>query len=253
MKTQRIAKYAVLSGVLLLAPQAGWAQRSDTAPAPATGNKYSDRDRSVDWNKQKDVLQQSKLGETKEQYRKDLGKMGWTITAVNYDKPDYVEWEIVKGDQSYEVQIDLDKANKGSKIDVTTNMWQADNTKKAIKGNKVNAMGRGDARFSDRDRRADWTKGKEQLEQALKTGQDKASYRRELEKMGWKITSVNSDKDDYAEWEIVKGEQTYEVQIDFDKSSHKANKVDVTTNMWKADATERALDSNRGRTSATAR
>ena len=170
MKRQRLTKYAVLTGVLLLSPQVGFAQRSDTGPGPTAGNRYSDRDRSVEWNKQKEVLQQSlKLGETKDQYRRELEEMGWTITAVNYDKPDYIEWEIVKGDQSYEVQIDLDKASKASKIDVTTNMWQADNTKKAVKGNKVNAMGRGDIRFSDRDRRADWTKGKEQLEQALKT------------------------------------------------------------------------------------
>ena len=250
MKTERLTKWAILTGLMALSPQVGWAQK-DTAPAPSAANRSSDRDRSVEWNKQKEVLQQSlKLGETKDQYRRDLEKMGWTITAVNYDKPDYVEWEIVKGDQSYEVQIDLDKANKGSKIDVTTNMWQADNTKKAVKGNKVTAMGRGNARFSDRDRRADWTKGKEQLEQSLKTGQDKATYRRELEKMGWNITSVNSDKPDYTEWEIVKGDQTYEVQIDFDKSSHKANKIDVTTNMWKADATEKALES---RTRASAR
>ena len=56
---------------------------------------------------------------------------------MNSDKADYVEWEIVKGDQSYEVQIDLDKSNKASKIDVTTNMWKADPTKKALKGTKV--------------------------------------------------------------------------------------------------------------------
>ena len=129
MKTYSLTKYAVLTGVLLLSPQTGLAQRSETTPA-TQGNRYSDRDRSVEWNKQKEVLQQSlKLGETKEQYRRELEKMGWTITAVNYDKPDYVEWEIVKGDQSYEVQIDLDKANKASKIDVTT-------PKKRLKGIK---------------------------------------------------------------------------------------------------------------------
>jgi hypothetical protein len=59
--------------------------------------------------------------------------------------------------------------------------------------------------------------------------------------MGWKITSVNYDKPDYAEYEIVKGDQTYEVQIDLDKNSHKATKVDVATNVWKADSTENAL------------
>jgi uncharacterized protein YmfQ (DUF2313 family) len=82
---------------------------------------------------------------------------------------------------------------------------------------------------------------KERLEQALKTGEEKAFYRRELEKAGWKITSVNYDKPDYVEYEVVKNDSTYEVQIDFDKNSHKATKVDVATNAWKAEATENAL------------
>lgn len=64
--------------------------------------------------------------------------------------------------------------------------------------------------------------------------------------MGWKVTSVNSDKPDYAEWEIVKGDQSYEVQLDFDKTTRKATKIDVTTNMWQAEATERALEANQG-------
>ena len=89
---------------------------------------------------------------------------------------------------------------------------------------------------------------KEKLEQALKTGEEKDFYRRELEKMGWQITSVNYDKPDYLEYEIVKGKSSYEVQVDFDKNSHKATKVDVATNVWKTDATERALkDGNNGR------
>jgi hypothetical protein len=31
------------------------------------------------------------------------------------------------------------------------------------------------------------------------------------------------------------------VQIDFDKNSGKATKVDVTSNLWQADATDKAL------------
>jgi hypothetical protein len=81
----------------------------------------------------------------------------------------------------------------------------------------------------------------DRLENALKTGEEKDFYRRELEKMGWKITSVNYDKPEYVEYEIVKGDQTYEVQIDFDNNSRKAKKVDVTMNAWKADATKKAL------------
>jgi hypothetical protein len=37
----------------------------------------------------------------------------------------------------------------------------------------------------------------DKLEKALKTGETKDFYRRELEKMGWQITSVNYDKPDY--------------------------------------------------------
>ena len=85
---------------------------------------------------------------------------------------------------------------------------------------------------------------KENLEQALKTGETKDFYRREIEKMGWKVTSVNYDKPDYVEYEIVKGDQSYEVQIDIDKNSHKATKVDVAMNAWKTDATKQALKQN---------
>lgn len=36
------------------------------------------------------------------------------------------------------------------------------------------------------------------------------------------------------------------MQVDFDKTSRNANKIDVTTNMWQAEATERALEANQG-------
>ena len=139
MKNLMVIKWpAILTGILALSPQLALAQqRSDPAPSASAG-RYSDRDRSVEWNKQKDVLQQAlKLGESKDQYRRELDKMGWTITAVNSDKPDYVEWEIVKGDQSYEVQLDFDKtSHKANKIDVTTNMWQAEATERALDANQ---------------------------------------------------------------------------------------------------------------------
>ena len=61
------------------------------------------------------------------------------------------------------------------------------------------------SRYSDRDMRKNYEDEEKKLEQALKTGQDKNAYRRELEKMGYQITSVNYDKPDYVEYEIVKG------------------------------------------------
>jgi uncharacterized protein YmfQ (DUF2313 family) len=209
--------------------------------------RYSDRDRMRSSKDEEDKLEKAlKTGEEKDFYRRELEKMGWQITSVNYDKPDYVEYEIVKGNDSYEVQIDFDKnSRKATKVDVTTNVWKTDATENALKTGKKGAYPKkttdNPARYSDRDRAKSSQDEEDKVEKALKTGEEKDFYRRELEKMGWKITSVNYDKADYVEYEIVKGDQSYEVQIDFDKNSRKATKVDVAANAWKADATKKAL------------
>ncbi|HEX9787035.1 MAG TPA: hypothetical protein VGB09_03370 [Candidatus Binatia bacterium] len=133
------AKFFAMSvlGVFIFAVSAPAAQRSGD---PATsdrgskeGHQYSDRDRSKAWNNEKEKLEQAlKPGQDKNYYRQELEKMGYKVTAVNYDTADYVEYEIVKNGDSYEVQIDL-KQGKASKIDVATNMWKAEATEKALK------------------------------------------------------------------------------------------------------------------------
>lgn len=210
-------------------------------------SRYSDRDHMKNAKDSEDKLERAlKTGESKDFYRRELEKMGWQITSVNYDKPDYLEYEIVKGNDTYEVQIDFDKnSNKATKVDVTLNAWQTDATDKALKDRKKvaypNKATPNPERYSERDRMKSGKDTKEKLEQSLKTGESKDFYRRELEKMGWKVTSVNYDKADYVEYEIVKGDDSYEVQIDVDKNSRKATKIDVTTNAWKTDATKQAL------------
>jgi len=124
------------------------------------------------------------------------------------------------------------------------NVWKTDATKKALATKRMDYPNRttiNPARYSDRQRMTTAKDSEGKLEKALKTGESKDFYRRELEKMGWQITSVNYDKPDYLEYEIVKGDDSYEVQIDFDKNSNKSTKVDVTLNIWKADATKNAL------------
>jgi len=244
MKARAAIISIVFAGVTLTVPVYGTfaADRVDSH-----GNRYSDRDRMKMSKDSEDKLEHElKTGEEKAFYRRELEKMGWQITAVNYDKPDYLEYEIVKGDDSYEVQIDFDKnSHKATKVDVTTNAWKTDSTEQALKSHKKVAYpSRTTAnpeRYSDRDRMKSAKDSKEKLEHALKTGESKDFYRSELEKMGWKITSVNYDKPDYVEYEIVKGDTSYEVQLDIDKNSHKATKVDVATNAWKTDATKQAL------------
>jgi uncharacterized protein YmfQ (DUF2313 family) len=243
MKTRNALLSIVIAGMSISVPITA----SYAADNAKDGSKYSDRDHVKNSRNEEDKLERAlKTGETKDFYRREIEKMGWQISAMNYDKPDYVEYEIVKGDDSYEVQIDMDKnSNKATKVDVALNVWRAEATENAITNRKKVAYPSrtttNPERFSDRDRMKTAKNSEEKLEQALKTGEAKAFYRRELEKMGWKVTSVNYDKADYVEYEIVKGDDSYEVQIDFDKNSNKSTKVDVAQNAWKTDATKQAL------------
>ncbi|HEY7559602.1 MAG TPA: hypothetical protein VIH18_32860 [Candidatus Binatia bacterium] len=247
MKARNIILTFFLSGVVVSVSATIPATAADTVERSRDGSRYSDRDMVRDTKDEKEQLEKAlKTGEEKEFYRRELEKAGFMITAVNYDKPDYVEYEVVKGKNSYEVQIDFDKnSHKAKNVDVAFNAWQTEATERALGQNKKVAFPRGTTpnaeRYSERDRARSSKDEERQLEQALKTGESKEFYQKELEKMGWKITSVNYDKSDYAEFEVVKGQQSYEVQIDFDKNSHKAKKIDVVTNIWRADATKRAL------------
>jgi len=248
VETRAVLLSIILGGVGFALPTTGLLFAADNQPA-SNPSDYSDRDRMRASSDEKKQLEQAlKTGEEKDFYRRELEKMGWQITAVNYDKPDYVEYEIVKGPSTYEVQVSFDKnSHKSNKVDVAWNMWKADATEKALKGEKMDYPKRttsNPTRYSDRDMMKTSKSEKARLEQALKTGEEKDFYRRKLEKMGWQITSVNYDKPDYVEYEIVKGQSTYEVQLDFDKNSHKADKVNVAYNLWKADATNKALKQN---------
>jgi len=75
----------------------------------------------IDHYSDRDLLKTAlKTGETKKFYRHEIENMGWQITSVNYDKPEYLEYEIRKGEDLYEVQIAFDKDSRiATKVDVT--------------------------------------------------------------------------------------------------------------------------------------
>lgn len=210
------------------------------------GMNYSDRDRMSSWTSEQAKLEQAlKVGAKKDDYRRILADNGYTITAINSDTADSVEYEVVKGDQSYEVQIDLDKATgMGSKVDVGTNLWRADATEEAMRSGKAvmasKPLTNGDV-YSDRANRKGWTDQKELLQKRLVPGKDVAFYTGELKTLGYQITSTNDREKDYVELEVVKGRDSYEVQMDRNDAGM-VHKIDVTTNMWQSDATERALE-----------
>lgn len=205
------------------------------ATAKRRGDAVDDKDRL------ENVL---KSAANRGDYAKMLEKEGYRISAINSDKPEYLEYEIVKGDTSYEVQLDFDdKAPKATKIDVTANMWRADSTKKMMKDpnhKSASPMVATDGTASDRRYQKDWDSEKEKIEKAMKPGQSVDAYKKQLADMGYKITSVNDKEKDYVEYEIVKGQNSYEVQIDLDEKTRMGKEIDVTTNVWEADSTERA-------------
>ena len=96
--------------------------------------RYSDSQYKENWNQEKEVLEAAlPKGKTVDEYQKILQDQGYQITSMNETDSDKVEFEIVKGKQSYEVQFGRDSATKlVDDIDVTTNMWQSKETERAL-------------------------------------------------------------------------------------------------------------------------
>ena len=208
---------------------------------------YSDRAHMKASTSEKQQLEQElKVGQAKGWYQKALSDHGYTVTSINKDSADGVEYEVVKGDHSYEVQIAFDKTGKATKVDVDNNLWRAKSTKAAMAGQTVPAAAKyekGNEAYSDRTHMKGWTGEKDRLEKTLAVGHEPAWYRDQLKKEGYQVTSVNDRDKNYVEYEVVKGNDTYEVQLDL--AGGKAKKVDVATNAWPSDATDRALGTSK--------
>lgn len=234
-----------------LAMQAAVAQSTDknaiaaekSALSANKGVNSSDRERMGNWRSEQEVLERKlKVGTSKADYLKILSDNGYTVTAITRDAIDGVEYEVVKGDQSFEVEIDLDNG-VGRKVEVGTNLWRAEATEAAMRDGKASTASKplsDGERYSDRANRKGWNDQKEMLEKRLVTGKNLAFYTGELKAMGYQITSTNDRDRNYVEYEIVKGRNSYEVQMDRNDAGI-VREVDVTTNMWQTEATERAL------------
>jgi opacity protein-like surface antigen len=238
-----------IAGSALLAT--GVAQAADpVAGNAATSTRMTDRQmlKSGSMKADREQLQQKlRAGKNRMDYQKILKDNGYRISAINEDKKDYVEYEVVKAGSSFEVQMDFDNgATRATKVEVEPNMWRAGGTERMMKDEKY--MHKGplvadtSGRYSDRRYMQGWTDEKDRLEKALPMNLKAADYRSKIEALGYKVTAVNDRERDYVEYEIVKGENSYEVQIDLDSGTGMAKKIDVTSNLWEAEATDRATD-----------
>jgi ribosomal protein S6 len=245
-----------IAGLALLANMGAYAAGNSTVTTPTTAAPAAPRVDPVQTNAQSesDQLEQKlRAGQSRTDYRSILESNGYRIAAINQDKKDYLEYEVVKGDRSYEVQLDFNNgAARASEIDVAANMWRADATERMLKDANYRhtrpLVADPDGRYSDSRYIKAWNDEKDRLEKALPPSLKVSEYKSKIESMGYKITSVNDRDRDHVEYEIAKGNNSFEVKIDVDPTSQMAKDIDVTSNMWEAEPTDRATDRAKART-----
>jgi len=88
------------------------------------------------WTLEKDRLEKAlATGHDKGYYGRQLRNMGYEVTSVNDSEKDCVEYEIVKGSNTYEVRVDFDNG-KAKEVDVTSYAWQADASERALSASR---------------------------------------------------------------------------------------------------------------------
>jgi hypothetical protein len=234
---------------------------------PATAGAANDSER---WNQGQAELQKNlPPGQPADVYRRKLEEMGYKITSNNYDSPDYLEYEVVKGDQTWEVQIDVDEdTHKATKVDVAQNMWKTDATDEALESSKRMAAAddtyregrrstdddataernrRGAMRsnqYSDRDRTSTNQLVKEI--ESLPVGRDKQYYKDTLRKRGYDIARVDKDDNDEMMLEAVKDGRSVKVDIEFDENTGRSTEVDASSLWAESEATTRTREAQTG-------
>jgi uncharacterized protein YmfQ (DUF2313 family) len=216
---------------------------------------------TAQWNQgQAELQKQLTPGMAHDSYRKKIEEMGYKITSTNYNNPDYLEYEVVKGDQTWEVQIDLDdNTRKATKIDIAQNVWKTDATTAALEqaqnasrtaagadtvaGSTIKNQRTTELRnnqYSDRDR----TTTDELVREldALPVGHDKEYYKNTLRQRGYEITKINKDDSDELELEAVKGGHSVQLEIEFDEDNMRSTEVDASTLWAESESTTRARE-----------
>jgi hypothetical protein len=224
MKTIKAKLFGIssLSGAILLA--------GSLAVGAASDNER--------WNMgQAELQKQLAPGMPAADYRKKIEGLGYQVTSTNYNNADYLEYELVKGDNTWEVQIDVDDATKkAKKVDVTMNTWKTDATERAL-GRTVAADDKPVYRnpYSDRDRTSVSRLIKE-LE-AMPVGQTKQFYKDELKKRGYDIARINTDDKDELSLEAVKDANSVELNVAFNENNGKSTSIDADSIWFESQAT----------------
>ena len=224
--------------------------------APLTVNAESARSDNEQWNQGQAELQKNlPPGMDVSAYAKKLKELGYQVTSTNYNNDDYVEYEVVKGDQTWEVQIDVDDdTRKAENVDIAMNVWKTDATEAALNRGERMARDTSETRkpmamrnnqYSDRDRAS--TDQLIREVEAMPVGQNKQFYKDTLRKRGYDVTKVNKDDDDELDLEAVKNGNSVEVDIDFDEDTGRSTSLDASTLWAESEATTRTREAQEHR------
>ncbi len=92
---------------------------------------------------------------------------------------------------------------------------------------------------------SEFKRDKDRIESVLSAARKRSDYGRLLMEDGFSIAKVNEDQADYVEYEVVKGDRTYEIRLSFDDAGAQAKKINVTRNTWTARETRELLNEAR--------
>ncbi|MGH1359539.1 MAG: hypothetical protein ACRBC3_12290 [Burkholderiaceae bacterium] len=241
-KTKLKATAAIAAGLNFLWMSAAAAQSGSSLD-------WSDRSRITAYIDEQRQLERDLLAVGKRAgYRAFIAKRGFVITAVNEDSAHKLEFEVVKDGRSHEVLLGFEREQgPADAIDVTTNIWLAANTARAMKEPRwkpgpVEFDQTRAAEVRDSNHLAEWTQRQEKLEQELPVGKTMSEYQQTLTAAGYRITAANESLPTHSEYELVKGKQTFELQIERDITTGRAISVTIAPNLWQAKETIQALE-----------
>ena len=247
--TALLAAFSLSSANLALADDkaANTAEKRASDSSTTTDKEaWRDSKRMEQYGEEKTKLEKALSDTTSvDQLRARLDQAGYRITSINRQSDEDMEFEVVKGNTSFEVSADLDN-HLVKDIKVSNNIWRADETNRAMadadyQGAEVMYDKNQSGKYSDSEYMDSWGQEKDALEASMPVGKAVSDYQKMLQDKGYQITSINDVDDDNVEFEVVKGDHSFEVQLERDPSTKIVNEVDVSTNMWQSEETEKAL------------
>lgn len=215
------------------------------AAEPAPMSRDQERAYRAELEKERELLERELSRVTdRGDFAAAIEAQGYRIASLNADEPDYLEFEIVKGQASHEVRIQFDPVSRKVRdLDVDRNLWRSDTTERMLEDPAYVAAAPlapdPATRSSDRQRIGAWEDEKDRLEMLLED-REVGAIPGELRAAGYEITSTNDRETGYVEYEITRGDNTFEVQVEIDEDTQRAEDVDVTTNLWRARSTREA-------------